>query len=65
MFVEASSSGQRLAEISIKDAVEMGVDVIATACPFCLLNLEDAVKTTGNEGKVEVKDIMELVSEAI
>ena len=65
MFVEASSSGQRLAEIRIKDAVEMGVDVIATACPFCLLNLEDAVKTTGNEGKVEVKDIMELVSEAI
>ena len=65
MFVEASGSGQRLAEIRIKDAVEMGVDIIATACPFCLLNLEDAVKTTGNEGKVAIRDVIELVSEAI
>lgn len=65
MFVEASDSGERLAEIRIRDAVEMGADIVATACPFCLLNLEDAVKTTGNEGKIEVKDIMELVSEVI
>ena len=65
MFVEASGSGERLAEIRIKDALRMGADVIATACPFCLLNLEDAIKTTGNEGKIVVKDIMELVSEAI
>jgi len=65
MFVEATGSGERTAAIRVKDAVEMGVQVIATACPFCLLNLEDAVKTTGNEGKVAVKDIMELVSEAL
>ena len=65
MWVEASDSGERLAEIRIRDAAEMGVEIVATACPFCLLNLEDAVKTTGYEGKIEVKDIMELVSEAI
>lgn len=65
MFVEASATGPRLAETRVKDAVEMGVDVIATACPFCLLNLEDAVKLTGNESKIVVKDIMELVSEAL
>ncbi|MBN1368398.1 MAG: (Fe-S)-binding protein [Dehalococcoidales bacterium] len=65
MFVEASNSEGRLAETRIKDAVSMGVDVIATACPFCLLNLEDAVKTTGNTDKVVIKDIMELVADAI
>jgi Fe-S oxidoreductase len=65
MFVEATGSGERTAAVRVKDAVEMGVDVIATACPFCLLNLEDAVKTTGNEGKVAIKDIMELVAAAI
>ena len=43
----------------------MGAEIVATACPFCLLNLEDAVKITGNEGKIEVKDIIELVSMAI
>lgn len=65
MFVEASNNEQRLAEIRVKDAIDMGVDVIATACPFCLLNLEDAVKTTGNEGKLIIRDIMELMSDAI
>jgi Fe-S oxidoreductase len=65
MFVEASGTGERTAAIRVRDAVEMGVDIIATACPFCLLTLEDAVKTSGNEGKVVIRDIMELVCEAI
>ena len=65
MWVEASDSGERLGEIRIRDAVAMGAEIIATACPFCLLTLEDAVKTTGCEGKIEIKDIMELVAEAI
>lgn len=65
MFVEASGSGERTAAIRVRDAVEMGVDIIATACPFCLLTLEDAVKTSGNEGKLVIRDIMELVCEAI
>jgi len=65
MWVEGSDSGERLGEIRIRDAVDMGADIVATACPFCLLTLEDAVKTTGFEGKIEIKDIMELVAEAI
>ena len=49
----------------VKEAVEIGADILAVACPFCLLTLEDAVKTTGNEDKIQVKDIMELVAEAL
>jgi heterodisulfide reductase subunit D len=45
--------------------VAMGVGVIATACPFCLLTIEDAVKTTGHEEEIQVMDIMELVAQAI
>ena len=65
MWVEASDSGERLAVIRVKEALEIGVEVLATACPFCLLNLEDAVKTLGLEEKLQVKDIAELVSEAL
>ncbi len=65
MWLEASDSEERLAAIRIRDAVDMGADIVATACPFCLLNLEDAVKTTGCEGKVEVKDIAELLIQVI
>jgi Fe-S oxidoreductase len=65
MWVEASSDGERLAEIRVKDALDLGAEVIATACPFCLLTLEDAVKTTGVEDSIEVLDIMELVAQAV
>ncbi len=65
MWVEASDSGERLAEMRIRQAVDVGAEVLATACPFCLLNLEDAAKTTGYEQSLQVRDIMELVSMAI
>jgi Fe-S oxidoreductase len=47
-----------------KEAIELDVDIIAVACPFCLMNLEDATKTLGKEN-VQVKDIVELVAEAV
>jgi Fe-S oxidoreductase len=56
---------ERLAEIRIKEAVEAKGEIFATACPFCLLSLEDAVKTMGFEDKIKVMDIAELVSQAI
>ena len=65
MWIEATGGGERLAEIRVRDAAELGAQVIAVACPFCLLTLEDAVKTTGLEEKLVVKDIMELVAEAL
>jgi Fe-S oxidoreductase len=57
--------GPRLAETRVKEAVEVGADVLATACPFCLLTFEDAVKTTGNEGKIQIMDIAELLNLAL
>ncbi len=66
MWVEASSSsGERLAETRVKDALALGANVIATACPFCMMTLEDAVKTTGVEEAIEVLDVVELVAQAI
>ena len=32
-----------------------------TACPYCLTNIEDAIKVAGLEGKMEVLDLVELV----
>jgi Fe-S oxidoreductase len=63
MWVEASDQGPRLAETRIRDAVHMGAEILATACPFCLLTLEDAAKTTGNEEKLRVMDITEILVE--
>jgi len=65
MWVESSSeAAERLAETRVKDAVELGAEIIATACPFCVLTLEDAVKTSGHEEKIRVMDVAELLAEA-
>lgn len=57
--------GERLAERRVRDAFELGADTIATACPFCLSTLEDAVLTSGLEGSIEILDVAEIVSKAL
>ena len=65
MWVESSSeAAERLAETRVKDAAELGAEIIATACPLCVLTLEDAVKTSGHEEKIRVMDVAELLAEA-
>jgi succinate dehydrogenase/fumarate reductase iron-sulfur protein len=49
----------------VKEALELGVDVIAVACPFCMTTLEDAVKVLDVENKIAVKDVIELLKEAV
>jgi Fe-S oxidoreductase len=65
MWIEAFEATERTATIRVKDALDMGVDVIATACPFCILTLEDAVKTLGLEDKLKVMDVIEIVGQAM
>jgi len=66
MWVESSSdTGQRLAEVRVNDAVEIGAEILVTACPLCVLTLEDAVKTSGHEEKIKVMEVTELLAEAM
>ncbi len=63
--LRAERQGSRNGEIRIKEALSLGASVIATSCPFCLLTLEDAVKISGQADQIVVKDISELVAEAM
>ena len=56
---------QRMGVIRVRMAKEAGADVIVTACPFCLVNIEDAIKVAGLEGEMEAIDLCELVSKQI
>jgi len=49
----------------VREALELGAEVIATACPFCVTTLEDAVKVLDSEDKIVVKDVLEFLREAI
>jgi Fe-S oxidoreductase len=57
---------ERPAENRIREAASVpGVSTLVVACPKDIAMFRDAIKTTGNEGKITVKDISELVSEAM
>ena len=52
---------QRMGVKRVQMAAEAGANVIVTACPFCMANIEDAIKVAGMEGKMSAIDLTELV----
>ena len=60
-----TKKGERFSDTLVGQAVELGAEVLATACPYCVLNFKDSVLTMGKEDILEVKDISEIVSEVI
>jgi Fe-S oxidoreductase len=65
MWLEGMGEGERNAQLRVRDAAALGVDAVVTACPFCLLTLEDARKTAGLEDTLEIVDLAELVAGAL
>jgi len=57
--------GERINVNRAREAIGTGASTIATACPFCKTMLSDGVKTNGADGKVQVKDIAEIVAESL
>ena len=66
IWMDDSNMTERPSEIRIKEAMSIGsVDHFIVCCPKDYSMFTDAVKTSGNEGKMVVKDIIQLVEEAI
>jgi Fe-S oxidoreductase len=56
---------ERIGVKRVRMAAEAGANVIVTACPFCMVNMEDAIKVAGLEGKLRAIDLAELVDQQI
>ncbi len=56
---------ERIGVRRVRMAADAGANVIVTACPFCLVNIEDAIKVAGFEGKMRAIDLTELVEQHI
>jgi Fe-S oxidoreductase len=61
MFFDVETTYQRNSEVRVKEALEMGAEVIATSCPFCVMNLEDPATEKG----LSVKEVSEILMEVI
>jgi Fe-S oxidoreductase len=60
-----TKKGERFSDILVEQAIEQGADILATACPYCILNFRDSVLTMDKGDVLEVKDISEIVQELI
>lgn len=56
---------ERMAVMRVRMAAEAGANVIVTACPFCLTNIEDAIKVGGLEGQLSAIDLAELTEKQL
>jgi Fe-S oxidoreductase len=65
MWQEGLDAETKMSEIRIKEAHTAGAEVVITACPLCLIMLEDARKTAELEESLEVMDLNELVVMAL
>ena len=54
--------GKKMSHNRLNDVMETGCGTLGAGCPFCITMFEDAVRSTGNEEKVRVEDITELVA---
>lgn len=56
---------ERMSDKRAKEAIDIGAEVLITACPLCLIMLEDAIKSLGADKIVKVMDLNELVIMAL
>jgi len=56
---------ERLSERRAKEAAATGADVLAVSCPFEVSRFEDAFKVLGYDKRMVVRDVTELLAEAM
>ncbi len=64
IFKDAEKGKEEVHYERMNDVLEAKADVVAAACPFCMLMLTDGVKYKEKEGQIKVYDIAELVAQA-
>jgi heterodisulfide reductase subunit D len=65
MFKEAEKGDKEVFIERIEEVIATGADVVATACPFCMVMLTDGIKYKNREETLKNYDIAELVSMAL
>lgn len=56
--------GQRINNLRAREAIETGVNLVATACPYCITMLEDGIKSHEVKG-LDTLDLSEILYQCI
>ena len=57
--------GERFTDIRLEQALEVGAEVLATACPYCITQFEDSRLTMEDSEAIQIMDITEILQEVI
>jgi Fe-S oxidoreductase len=57
--------GKRVNLERTDEALATGADVISTACPYCMIMLDDAVKERQRDEDVKVLDIAQILERSL
>jgi len=57
--------GTRVNMERTNEAIGTGADVVSTACPYCMIMLDDAVRANAKEDDVRVLDLSQLLEESM
>jgi len=49
----------------LDEALDVGAEVVATACPYCLLMFDDAIRSKGLTDQIQVMDVAEVITEQL
>jgi Fe-S oxidoreductase len=56
---------ERFSDLRLGQAVDIGAEVLATSCPYCITNFEDSRLGLEENGAPVIKDITEIIQEMI
>jgi Fe-S oxidoreductase len=57
--------GERFSDLRLEQATAVGAEVLVTSCPYCITNFEESRLALADSEAVEIKDITEIIQEAI
>lgn len=60
-----TKTGQRFSDLKVKEASEKGANLLVTACPYCVVMMEDSVKGLNKDEEITVKDISEVLMDSL
>ncbi len=60
-----TAKGERFSDLRLKQAIDVGAEVLVTSCPYCITQFEDSKSLLKEGENLEIKDITEIIQEVI
>ncbi len=64
MWMETPAE-RRFGVLRVQEALDAGVEILATSCPYCVSMFEDGILVLDADEKIKVMDIAEIVDQAL